>query len=164
MRNERMPGFIVATSLLLAMLLELLPLFQLFQGWVAPWLLVMVVFWSLHRPAILGIGVAWLTGLLLDAANATPLGTHALIFTLASALTLAARRLLLAFSVVQQVLWVVLMAFMQQGILAIISPYGIYSPSSVLSFVQTGTGSMLLWILLHLMRLRWLKACGNSVP
>ena len=160
MRNELALGLAFAACLLLATLLELLPLFRLLNGWGAPWLLIMVVFWSLHIPAIAGIGVAWIAGVLLDAASAAPLGTHALIFTLASALTLAARRLLLALSVVQQALWMALLALMQQGILALILPS---ASSDMFVFVQTGASSVALWLLLHVLFNRWIRAHGGGI-
>lgn len=160
MRNELALGLAFAACLLLATLFELFPLFRLLNGWVAPWLLVMVVFWSLHTPAIAGVGVAWVAGVFLDAASAAPLGTHALIFTLAGALTLAARRLLLALSVIQQALWMALLALMQQGILALILPS---ASSNMLAFVQTGVSSIALWLLLHVLLDRWIRAHGGGL-
>ncbi len=152
MRNELALGLMVALSLLLTMLLELipLPLALDLNPWRAPWLLVMVVFWILYLPAAIGIGVAWLAGLFLDAASSAPLGTHALVFTLASALTLAARRLLLTFSVIQQAIWIAALSIMQHGILLLILP-----STGLSGMLQSALSAGLFWLALHFVLYPW---------
>jgi rod shape-determining protein MreD len=152
MRNELALRLMVASSLLLAMLLELIPLPLGLNAWRAPWLLVMVVFWSLYLPAVVGIGVAWIAGIFMDAASSAPLGTHALVFTLASALTLAARRLLLTFSVLQHALWMAALSLMQYGILRLILP-----ASASSGLLQTVFSAALFWVALHLVLAPWLR-------
>ncbi|MGD9887777.1 MAG: rod shape-determining protein MreD [Halothiobacillaceae bacterium] len=144
MRSEWSLGLIVVLSMLLAMLLELAPLPHELSPWRAPWLLVMVVFWGLQLPGAVGLGVAWLAGLLLDAATSAPLGTHALIFTVASALTFAARRLLLTFSILQQAVWMAALSLMQYGILLLILP-----ATNTTGLLQTMLSAALFWVLLH---------------
>jgi len=152
MRNELALGLMVASSLVLAMLLELIPLPLAFNPWRAPWLLVIVVFWSLYLPAVMGIGVAWIVGIVLDAASSAPLGTHALVFTLASALTLAARRLLLTFSVLQHALWMSALSLMQYGIFLLILP-----SSASLGVLQTTFSAAMFWVALHLVLAPWMR-------
>ena len=154
MRANLLLVLVVVLSLILGMLLELLPLSSLLHGWVAPWLLILVVFWSLHLPALLGVGTAWIIGLFCDAATSAPLGSHALIFTLASALTLGARRLLLSYSVMQQAFWMALIALAQHGALMLISGQG---ANSLFAFVQVALSSMLAWVVLHVLFYRWLR-------
>ena len=144
MRNEWGLGLMVVFSLLLAMLFELVALPHDLSPWRAPWLLVMVVFWGLQLPSVVGVGVAWVAGLLLDAATSAPLGTHALIFTLASALTFAARRLLMTFSVLQQSVWMAALSLMQYGILLLILP-----ATNTTGLLHTTLSAALFWILLH---------------
>ena len=153
MRNELALGLMVVGSLILALLLELIPLPSELNPWRALWLLVMVVFWVLYLPSMMGIGLAWSAGLFLDAASSTPLGTHALIFTLASALTLAARRLLLTFSVFQQAVWVAVLSLMQYGILLLLLP-----SAGLSGVVNTTITAAILWVLLHLVLYRRLRA------
>jgi rod shape-determining protein MreD len=155
MRNELALGLMVAFSLLLTMLLELIPL-PLALGinpWRAPWLLVMVMFWIVYRPTVIGIGVAWIAGLFLDATSAAPLGTHALIFTLASALTLAARRLLLTFSVIHQALWMTALSMMQYGILLLILP-----STELSGMFQSAFSAGLFWLALHFVLYPWIQS------
>jgi len=154
MRNELALGLMVAFSLLLSMLLELtpLPLALNLNPWRAPWLLVMVVFWILYLPAAIGIGVAWLAGLFLDAASAAPLGTHAFVFTVASALTLAARRLLLTFSVIQQAIWMAALSMMQYGILLLLLP-----ATGLSGILQSALTAGLFWLALHFVLYPWVR-------
>ena len=154
MRNELALGLMAALSLFLTLLLELIPLpVELnLNPWRAPWLLVMVMFWVLYLPTLMGLGVAWIAGLFLDATNAAPLGTHALIFTLASALTLAARRLLLTFSMIQQALWMAVMSMMQHGILLLILP-----STGLSGLLQSAVSAGLFWLALHVVLYPWVK-------
>jgi rod shape-determining protein MreD len=152
MRNELALGLMVVLSLLLTMLLELipLPLALNLNPWRAPWLLVMVMFWILYLPTVIGIGVAWITGLFLDATSAAPLGTHALVFTVASALTLAARRLLLTFSVIQQAIWIAALSIIQHGILLLILP-----STGLSGMLQSALSAGLFWLALHFVLFPW---------
>jgi len=151
MRNELALGLMVAFSLLLSMLLEMIPL-PVALTWRTPWLLVMVMFWVLYLPTAIGLGVAWIAGLLLDAASAAPLGTHALIFTVASALTLAARRLLVTFSVIQQALWMAGLSMMQYGILLLILP-----STELSGMFQSALAAALFWVGLHFLFYPWVR-------
>ena len=146
MRNKTALMLAVASSLILALLLELIPLHPELNPWRPPWLLVVVVFWVLHLPGSVGIGTAWSAGLVMDVVNGAPLGSHALVFTLAGVLTLAARRLLLAFSVLQQALWVAALGLMQYGILSLLLP-----STAISGLVSTMLTAALLWTLLQLL-------------
>ncbi|HES76014.1 MAG TPA: rod shape-determining protein MreD [bacterium] len=152
MRNEVSLILMMLSSLLLALLLELLPLPHALNAWRAPWLLVTVVFWSLQLPAVAGIGTAWIAGLFLDAASAAPLGTHALIFTLASALSLALRRLLLTLSVFQQAIWMAALSVAQYGILLLLLP-----SAGTSGLLQTALSAALFWIALHAVLYPWVR-------
>lgn len=110
-------ALVIALSLLAALVLELLPLPAGLASWQPPWLLIAVLFWTLHRPATLGMTLAWVIGLILDVALGTSLGAHALLFTLATVLTLVAQRMLLALSMIQQALWVAGLTLLQQIVL-----------------------------------------------
>ncbi len=155
MRNELALGLMVLFSLLLTMLLELipLPLTLNLHAWREPWLLAIVIFWVLYLPTAVGIGLAWFVGLLLDAANAAPLGTHALIFTVASALTLAARRLLLTFSVIQQALWIAALSVMQYVILLLLLP-----STGLSNMLQSALAAALFWLALHFVLYPWVQS------
>jgi len=71
------PVFIVA-SLVLALALNLLPLGRVV--WTPDWVMVMLVFWGIHQPQRVGLGVAFAMGLCIDVAQSALLGQHALVY------------------------------------------------------------------------------------
>jgi rod shape-determining protein MreD len=75
------PAFI-AFSLLAAFLLNLPPWGT--DVWVPDFLALVLVFWNIHQPRRVGIGIAFLFGLLMDIHAAGLLGEHALAYSLLS--------------------------------------------------------------------------------
>jgi rod shape-determining protein MreD len=71
-----------------------------------PWLpdivAVVLVFWSVHQPQRVGIGVAFFFGLCMDVHQAALLGQHALAYTALSFFAITIHRRLLWFSVPSQ--------------------------------------------------------------
>lgn len=93
------PLFIVF-SLAVALLLEMTPLGPLPAS---PDLLALVlVFWTVHQPRRVGVGVAFVAGLVIDVHEGALLGQHALAYTLLSYLAIAMHRRLLWFTVLGQ--------------------------------------------------------------
>lgn len=88
-------GFI-ALSLVLAFVLNLLPWGHL-PG--VPDLVAMtLLFWNVHQPRKVGMGIAFGLGLLMDVHDASLLGEHALAYTLLSYSAISIHRRVLAFS------------------------------------------------------------------
>jgi len=87
----------IATSLVCAFLLNLLPWGQWFG--VPDFLALVLVFWSIHQPRKVGIGVAFFMGLLMDVHDATLLGQHALAYTLLSYFAIMIHRRVLWFPI-----------------------------------------------------------------
>lgn len=90
------PGFIWG-SLLLALMLDLLPLGRV--AWTPDVLAVVLVFWSIHQPRRVGLGVAFMFGLALDVHQASLLGQHALAFSVLIYFAIMLHRRILWFSV-----------------------------------------------------------------
>ena len=71
----------IVFSLLAALLLNWLP----WQGvWLAlrpDFVALVVLYWCIHKPYRVGIGMAWLVGILADVANASLFGQHALAYS-----------------------------------------------------------------------------------
>lgn len=81
-------GWVIALTLLAALVLTLFPL-PVWAGLLRPeWMMLALIYWCLALPERIGIGAAWGMGLLLDAANGTLLGQHALAFALVAYITL----------------------------------------------------------------------------
>ena len=71
-------------------------------AWMPDLLALVLVFWSIHQPQRVGIGVAFVFGILLDVHQGAMLGQHALSYTVLSFLAIAIHRRLLWFSVPSQ--------------------------------------------------------------
>ncbi|MDB5731335.1 MAG: mreD [Variovorax sp.] len=80
-------------SLLAALLLAMVPLGRL--AWLPDLLALVLVFWAVHQPQRIGIGTAFVFGLVMDVHQGTLLGQHALSYSLlAFCASLGHRRLL----------------------------------------------------------------------
>ncbi|HOL37947.1 MAG TPA: rod shape-determining protein MreD [Rubrivivax sp.] len=95
------PLFIAAT-LLAAFGLNLLPFGRMPA--LPDWLALTLVFWNVHQPRRVGIGWAFLFGLLMDVHQGALLGQHALAYTLLSFAAIAIHRRLLWFGLPEQAL------------------------------------------------------------
>lgn len=72
----------ISFTLVIAMMLTILP-FPVWAIWYQPvWILITLLFWMITLPHRVGIGTAFICGLLFDLLSGTTLGQHALIFTL----------------------------------------------------------------------------------
>jgi len=63
-----------------------------------------LVFWNVHQPRRIGVGIAFMFGLLMDVHDSAVLGQHALAYTLLSFFTITIHRRLLWFGLPQQAL------------------------------------------------------------
>jgi rod shape-determining protein MreD len=103
MRTEKHQGGpIIFLSFLIALMLTMVP----FPGWAEDlrphWVLLVLVYWSMAIPARIGVGVAWILGLLLDVTYDALLGQHALALAVVIFLTLNLHQRLRIFPVWQQ--------------------------------------------------------------
>ena len=96
--------FFIAFTLLAAFGLNLLPLGR--HPALPDLLALVLVFWNVHQPRRVGIGFAFLFGLLMDVHDGARLGQHALAYTLLSYGAIAIHRRLLWFGAIEQALQV----------------------------------------------------------
>ena len=87
-------------SLIAALLLNMLPLGRV--PWMPDFLALVLVFWNVHQPLRVGIGVAFMFGLTMDVHQTSLLGQHALSYTSLSFLAAMIHRRLLWFTVPSQ--------------------------------------------------------------
>jgi rod shape-determining protein MreD len=88
------------SSLIAALLLNMLPLGRV--PWMPDFLALVLVFWNVHQPLRVGIGVAFMFGLAMDVHQTALLGQHALSYTALSFLAAMINRRLLWFTVPSQ--------------------------------------------------------------
>jgi rod shape-determining protein MreD len=96
--------FFIWGSLLLALLANMIPLGRV--PWMPDFLALVLVFWSVHQPLRVGIGVAFVFGLAMDVHQSSLLGQHALAYTAMSFFAITIHRRLLWFTVPSQALQV----------------------------------------------------------
>jgi rod shape-determining protein MreD len=94
----------IAVSLMGAFMLNLLPWGQWFG--VPDFVALVLVFWGIHQPRKVGIGIAFFMGLMMDVHDSTLLGENALAYTLLSYLAIMIHRRVLWFPVMTQALHV----------------------------------------------------------
>ena len=98
-----------------------LALFLNFLPWpdvrvVPDFVALVLAFWCVRQPRLVGLGVAWTLGLLADAGNGVLLGQHALAYSLLAFLAIWLSRRILWFGPGLQALHVALMLLVTQGV------------------------------------------------
>ncbi len=88
-------------------------------AWTPDVLALVLVFWTVHQPLRVGVGVSFVFGLLMDVHQGAMLGQHALAYTVLSFLATAIHRRLLWFSVPSQA-FQVLPLFMASHAIAVL--------------------------------------------
>jgi len=108
----------IAFSLVCAFMLNLLP----WGRWVgAPdFVALVLVFWGIHQPRKVGIGIAFCMGLLMDVHDATLLGENALAYTLLSYLAIMIHRRVLWFPIATQAMHVFPLLLLTQSIQVVV--------------------------------------------
>lgn len=92
----------IALTMLLALVLNLLPLGRLFG--IPDWVALVLTFWCIHQPVKIGMGAAFLFGLAMDVADASLMGQHALAYVLLAFAANGVSRRILWFPLIQQAL------------------------------------------------------------
>ena len=115
------PVFIWA-SLIAALLLDMLPLGRV--PWMPDFLALVLVFWNVHQPLRVGIGLAFMFGLGMDVHQSALLGQHALSYTALSFSAAMIHRRLLWFSVPSQALQVLPLFALAHGLQLLIRVLG----------------------------------------
>lgn len=111
------PGF-VAVSLIVAFVFNLLPWRDL-RG--VPDLVALVLcFWCIHQPRLIGFAIPFLCGLIMDAANGVLLGQHALAYSVLAFLAQALARRMTWFSAWRQAIQVLVLLLLVQSAMLVV--------------------------------------------
>ncbi|MEW6373997.1 MAG: rod shape-determining protein MreD [Pseudomonadota bacterium] len=135
----------IAFSLTCAFMLNLLP----WGRWIgAPdFVALVLVFWGIHQPRKVGIGVAFCMGLLMDVHDATLLGENALAYTLLSYVAIMIHRRVLWFPVLTQAMHVFPLLLLAQAIQALVHVFATGRFGGWLHFVESAV-AVALWPLI----------------
>ena len=108
----------IVASFALALVLDFLPWPDLR---LAPEFVALVLtFWCVRQPRLVGLGVGWTLGLLVDAGNGVLLGQHALAYSLLAFLAISFSRRILWFGLLQQALHVAALLVFTQGVTVLV--------------------------------------------
>jgi rod shape-determining protein MreD len=137
-------GYIIAISLFIAFALTLLPM-PVWAMWMRPaWVLLVLIYWNIADPENIGLGMAWFMGILLDVLNGSLLGEHALAMTMTSYFVVKMHIRIKMFSLLQQILCILLFVFLYQLIIYCVQGFIGELPRSKLYWMSSLI-SMLLW-------------------
>ena len=101
-------------SLFVALALNLLPLGRVPA--MPDLMAVVLVFWTVHQPRRVGVGIAFVFGLAMDVHQGALLGQHALAYTLLSFVAITIHRRLLWFGLLEQSLQIAPVFFAAHGV------------------------------------------------
>jgi rod shape-determining protein MreD len=115
MKGLRLTGWLtIIITLLIAIILTLLPIPGWFESFRPLWVLLVLLYWAIALPHCVGIGIAWVCGLLLDVMQGTLLGEHALIYISLVYIAIKMHRQIRLFSLLGQAGAIYLLLFLNQ--------------------------------------------------
>ena len=104
----------IIASFTIAMFINFLPWRDL--RLVPDFVALVLVFWCVRQPRLVGLGVAWALGLITDAGNGVLLGQHALAYSIMAFLGIWLSRRILWFGIGLQALHVAVMLLVAQAV------------------------------------------------
>lgn len=136
--------FVILFTFFMALMLSLLPMPD-WLIWLKPaWVLLILIYWAIMAPGYVGVGTAWILGLMLDLLNGSLLGEHALALTLVVYLVSRMNIFLRMYPLLQQGMSVFIFVLIYQFILYCIQGFIGELPYSHLYWLSSVT-STLLW-------------------
>jgi rod shape-determining protein MreD len=143
------PGF-VALTLVGALLLNLLPLSGRALELRPDFLALVLLYWCIQAPRFVGVGIAWLMGLLMDVGDATLFGQHALAYAFLAYAAEYLRRRVLRFPLWQQAAQVAVLLALCSALVVLVRVVGGAVLPGWTFFLPAVTGSAL-WPLVSLL-------------
>lgn len=102
-------GLVILSSFLAAYVLMLIPVPEWAMAARPEWVVLILVYWCMAVPQRVGVGVAWLAGLMQDALQAGLLGQHALAYALVAFVVLKLHQRIRVYPLGQQALIVLVL-------------------------------------------------------
>ena len=102
MQSRSHAGWIILLSFFVAYLLAVVPFPRWAMLFRPEWVAIVLIYWAMALPYRIGIGFAWVIGMLMDSLSGSLLGLHALTYAIIVYMTLNLHQRLRMFSSVQQ--------------------------------------------------------------
>lgn len=137
-------GWFILMTLFAAFVLTIIPLPAEIEAFRPEWVALAVTYWCLAQPQRVGVGVAWLLGMMLDAVQGVLLGQHALGMTLIAYFVVKFHQRIRAYPLWQQLLIVLVLIVLYKLLTLWIMGILGRSPDTWL-YWSSALSSMLLW-------------------
>lgn len=146
------PWFIVLT-LLIGLLANALPISGLALVLRPDFLALVILYWCIQEPRLIGVGVAWWLGLMMDVVDATVFGQHALAYAVLAYGAGYFRRRVLRFPLWQQAAQVAVLLLLCAGLVLLVRVVG-GAPVPRWTYIVGSLTGALLWPLVTAL-LQW---------
>jgi rod shape-determining protein MreD len=134
----------IAVTLVLALLLNLLPLADTALMLRPDFLAVVLLYWCIQAPRYVGVGIAWFMGLLMDVGDATVFGQHALAYAFLAYAAEYFRRRVLRFPLWQQAVQVAVLLALCSALVLLVRVVG-GSPLPPWTYFVSALSGAALW-------------------
>jgi rod shape-determining protein MreD len=143
------PWFVLLT-LLLALVANMAPASGVFMALRPDFLAVVLLYWCIQAPRYVGVGTAWFVGLVMDVADATLFGQHALAYAVLAFAADYFRRRVLRFPLWQQAVQVAVLLVITAGLVLVVRFIG-GAPMPRWTYAAPPIVGALLWPLLSVL-------------
>jgi rod shape-determining protein MreD len=137
-------GLIILFTFALAFFLTMLPIPEWTREFRPAWCALVLIYWCLALPTRVGVGIAWLIGILLDISTGTLLGQHAMGLAIVAFITLKLHQRARVSPLWQQSLTVFLLLLLD-NLLTLLIQGAIGRPALLQLFWGPPLIGMLLW-------------------
>jgi rod shape-determining protein MreD len=117
------PWFVMLT-LLVGLLCNLVPMSGVALMLKPDFLALVILYWCIQEPRLIGVGIAWCVGLVMDVADATVFGQHALAYAVLAYAAEYFRRRVLRFPLWQQAAQVAVLLLLCAGLVLLVRVVG----------------------------------------
>ena len=143
------PWFVLLT-LLIALVANMAPAHGVFMALRPDFLAVVLLYWCIQAPRYVGVGTAWFVGLVMDVADATLFGQHALAYAVLAFAADYFRRRVLRFPLCQQAVQVAVLLVATAGLVLVVRFIG-GAPMPRWTYAAPPIVGALLWPLLSVL-------------
>ena len=146
-------SWFVLVTLLLAMLLNLLPWSGVWQALKPDFLALVLLYWCIQQPRLVGVGTAWVSGLVMDVGQGALFGQYALAYALLGFAAEYFHRRVLRFPLWQQAAHVAVVLAICMTLVLLVRVAGGAAPAEWSNYLGSVSGA-LLWPAISIM-LQW---------
>lgn len=160
MHNTSSLSMTIFLSVVAAIALTIVPLPDLLSSYRPAWIPLVLIYWTMALPKLIGVGTAWFLGLYMDAAEGTLLGQHALGYAVTAYISIRLHQQIRAHPLSQQALAIGLILLPLMSITLWVKGIQGEAPNTLLYWAPIFT-SMLIWPWVYL-SLRWLRRNAST--